>query len=409
MGAVALFAYFKFLFYTPKSCRAKFVESKIIIKHHFMKILSYEEYQDKMKKIKTPADALGFAQEMLAPLMLEANNAEPSAGAGRSRRKFKNPVVEVLPPVSGYRSQASDKELEEKIINLYAKGLTTRDIVNHLKETQGIEMSQSAISGITDKVFPLMKEWQAKPLSSQYPLLYLDGLWFKVRDTGKIVTKCAYIALGINQQGIKEVLGMWIAESEGAKFWLQILSELKSRGVESVLIACVDGLKGFPEAIKTVFPEAEVQVCIVHQIRHTIKFVSHKDRKDLCEDLKSVYAAPSEVVGLQALEEVKQKWPQYSFCINKWEQRWTDLAPFFGYPEQIRRIMYTTNTIENLNRQFRKVTKTTTVFPHDESLLKLLWLAQDEISRTWTAPISNWGQIITQFAILFPDKINTED
>jgi transposase-like protein len=215
--------------------------------------------------------------------------------------------------------------------------------------------------------------------------------------------------LGINQQGIKEVLGIWVAESEGAKFWLQILSELKSRGMESVLIACVDGLKGFPEAIKTVFPEATVQVCIVHQIRHTVKFVSHKDRKELCEDLKNVYAAPSEVVGLQALEEVKQKWPQYSFCINKWEQRWTDLSPFFAYPEQIRRIMYTTNTIENLNRQFRKVTKTTGVFPHDESLLKLLWLAQDEISRAWTLPIGNWGQIISQFAILFPDKINTQN
>ena len=376
------------------------------MEYHFMKTLSYEEYQDKMKKIKTPADALALAQEMLSPLMLESNNAEPTAGPGRGRRKLK---VEVLPPVTNYRQSLPERDLDERIINLYAKGLTTRDISNHLKETYGVEISQSAISGITDKVFPLLKEWQAKPLSSLYPLLYLDGLWFKVREAGKIVTKCAYIALGINQQGMKEVLGIWICESEGAKFWLQVLSEIKSRGVESVLIACVDGLKSFPEAIKTVFPETEVQACIVHQIRHTIKFVSHKDRKALCEDLKNVYAAPSEVVGLQALEEVKQKWPQYSFCLNKWEQRWTDLAPFFGYPEQIRRIMYTTNAIENLNKSFRKVTKTTQVFPHDDALLKLLWLAQDELSRGWTMPVHNWGQIITQFAILFPDKINTQN
>jgi len=177
-------------------------------------------------------------------------------------------------------------------------------------------------------------------------------------------------------------LGFWISETEGAKFWLQVLSELKNRGVESVLIACVDGLKSFPEAIKTVFPDAEVQACIVHQIRHTIKFVSHKDRKNLCEDLKNVYGAPTEVVGLQALEEVKQKWPQYNFCLSKWEQRWTDLSPFFGYLEQIRRIMYITNAIENLNKSFRKVTKTTQVFQHDDVLLELLWLAQDKLSRS---------------------------
>lgn len=299
----------------------------------------------------------------------------------------------------------SESDLEDKIIDLYAKGLTTRDITNHLKDMYGIELSTSSISGITDKVLPSVKEWQARPLSSQYPILYMDGIWFKVKDSGKIISKCAYIALGINVEGHKEVLGIWIAENEGAKFWLQVLTEIKNRGVESVLVACVDGLRGFPDAIKTVYPEAVIQVCVIHQVRHTIKYVSHKDRKNFAEDLKNIYGAPTEEAGLQALDETVKKWPQYNFCLKGWEQRWTELAPFFSYPESIRRIMYTTNAIENLNRQFRKVTKTTVIFPHDESLVKLLWLAQRDLAKRWTTSAHNWGQIISQFTILFPDKV----
>jgi putative transposase len=298
-----------------------------------------------------------------------------------------------------------DNEMDQKIIALYAKGLTTSDIANYLKENHGMSISQSAISTVTDKVYPLIKEWQARPLSSVYTLLYLDGLRFKVRDAGKIVNKCAYIILGIDTMGHKEVLGFWIAETEGAKFWMQILSELQHRGVEEILIACIDGLRGFGEAIKAIYPDAIIQHCIVHQVRHTIKFVSHKDLDPFCKDLKTVYTAPSEEAGKEALAKVQAKWQKYLPFLKTWDDKWPELVPFFSYPEALRRAMYTTNVIENLNRQFRKVTKTTVVFPHDESLVKLLWLAQDDIAKRWTMPIHNWGEIVSQLAILFPDKI----
>lgn len=277
--------------------------------------------------------------------------------------------------------------------------------MNYLQDHHGIDVSQSMISTITDKVYPQIKEWQTRPLSSVYPFIYLDGLHFKVRETGKIVPKCAYIVLGVSDQGYKEVLGIWIGESESAKFWMGILNELKNRGVEEILIACVDGLRGFGEAIKAIYPTAVVQQCIVHQVRHTIKFLPHKDRGPFCDDLKAVYAAPTEDAALEALRQIKEKWPQYQPYLRSWEDKWTELAPFYAYPDQIRKSIYTTNAIENLNRQFRKVTKTTTLFPHDQSLEKLLWLAQDDITRRWSKQVRNWGAILTQLAILFPGKI----
>lgn len=296
-------------------------------------------------------------------------------------------------------------DTEAAVISLYAKGLTTRDITSHLKRVLSVEMSQPSISAVTDKVYPLVKEWQARPLASCYPILYLDGLHFKVRETGKIVPKIAYIALGISQYGQKEVLGIWTSESEGAKFWMGVLTDLKNRGVDDVFIACVDGLKVFPEAIKAVFPQAEVQVCIAHQIRHTMKFVPIKDRKQFCADLRDIYTAPSEQAGMDALKEVADRWPQYRPYLKSWESRWADLAPFFGYPEPIRKMIYTTNAIENLNRQFRKVTKTTTIFPHNDALLKLLWLAQADITQSWTPPSRHWNEVMAQFSILFPDRV----
>jgi putative transposase len=255
-------------------------------------------------------------------------------------------------------------------------------------------------------VFPMVKEWISRPLSACYPILYLDGMRFKVRDAGKIASKVAYIALGVNLQGYKEVLGIWISESEGAKFWMHVLNEIKNRGVDDIIIVCVDGLKGFPDAIQAIYPKAEIQTCIVHQIRHTMMFVPFKDRKRFCEDLKVIYTAPSEDAGLQALKSVEERWPQYRSYLASWEGRWADLAPFFQYPEAIRRMIYTTNAIENLNRQFRKVTKTTIVFPHDDALLKLLWLAQADISQRWTLmTLRGWGEIMAQLAILFPDRV----
>ena len=296
-------------------------------------------------------------------------------------------------------------ENDAMVIDLYSKGLTTRDIANYMRNNHGVEMSQPSVSAITDKVFPLVKEWQARPLSPCYPIIYLDGMHFKVREAGKIASKCAYVALGVTPFGQKEILGIWISETEGAKFWLSVLSDIKNRGVDDVLIVCVDGLKGFPDAIKTIYPKAEVQSCIVHQIRHTVMFIPHKDKEQFCIDLKMVYTAHNEEAGREALHEVMNRWPQYRSYLKSWEDRWADLAPFFSYPEPVRKTIYTTNTIENLNRQFRKVTKTTVVFPHDDALLKLLWLAQTDLSNKWTMPVRNWGEAMAQLTILFPDRV----
>ena len=296
-------------------------------------------------------------------------------------------------------------ETEAMVIDLYAKGLTTRDIVNHLKRAHNIELSQPAISSMTDKVFPFIKDWQMRPLSPCYPILYMDGIHFKVRDAGKIISKVAYVALGFNINGQKDILGIWVSESEGAKFWAHVMNDLKNRGVEDILIACVDGLKGFPEAIRGIFPLADVQVCVVHQIRHTLMFISHKDKKRFAEDLRSVYTASNEERALSALHEMEEHWPQYASYLRTWERRWADLAPFFGYPDSIKRMIYTTNTIENLNRQFRKVTKTTQLFPTDDALIKLLWLAQCDITETWNVTARNWGEVIGEFNYMFPDRI----
>ena len=370
-----------------------------------MKTLTYEEYQRKVGGLKTADDVLAFAKELIAPAtdaIHENNGGSLPIFPRRRRRGFKE---DDLRGTNEKRYEAAENETEERIIALYAKGLTTRDITNYLKDHHGIDISQSMISTITDKVYPQIKEWQSRPLSPVYPFIYLDGLHFKVRESGKIVSKCAYIVLGVNGQGYKEVLGIWIGESEGAKFWMGILNELKNRGVEDVLIVCIDGLRGFSEAIKAIYPSAEIQQCIVHQVRHTIKFLPHKDREAFCDDLKTVYAAPSEEAGHEALERVKEKWPQYQPYLRSWEEKWGELTPFFQYPDQIRKSIYTTNAIESLNRQFRKVTKTTTLFPHDQSLEKLLWLAQDDIAKRWSKQVRNWGAIVTQLAILFPGKI----
>ena len=367
-----------------------------------MKTLTYEEYQKKISSLKTQEDIDAFVKDLTAPV-LEANQDQNKPEV--QRHKLRGSKKFDLPNLQQKRYEATENETEEKIIALYAKGLTTRDITNYLKEQHGIEVSQNTISAVTDKVYPQIKEWQTRALASVYPFIYLDGLHFKVRESGKVVTKCAYIVLGVNSYGMKEVLGIWVGETEGAKFWMQILNELKNRGVQEILIACIDGLRGFSEAIKAIYPSAEIQQCIVHQVRHTIKFLPHKDREAFCDDLKNVYAAPSEQAGWEALDQVKKKWPQYQLYLHSWEEKWSELATFFSYPDQIRKSIYTTNAIENLNRQFRKVTKTTTLFPHDQALEKLLWLAQDDIAGRWTKPVRNWGEILMQMTILFPEKI----
>ena len=380
------------------------------------KVLSYAEYQNRMRHVTTPEEAVAFAQELLAPVMASLTRpalvqAQDTSSRNRTAASGAAVLKRVISPKSGIMPNPDPwydvvgTDTDAMVISLYAKGMTTRDIANYMRTAHGLELSQPGVSTITDKVFPLIKEWQSRSLASCYPIMYLDGLHFKVRESGKIAPKVAYIALGVNQHGQKEVLGIWISESEGAKFWMGVLNDLKNRGIDDIFIACVDGLKGFPEAIKAIFPRADVQVCIAHQIRNTIKFLPHKDRKAFCEDLKTVYTAPSEQAGRDALKVVEDRWPQYRSYLMSWEKRWEDLMPFFSYPEPIRRMMYTTNTIENLNRQFRKVTKTTTIFPHDDSLVKLLWLAQADLANTWKFVVRNWGEAMAQFSILFPDRV----
>jgi transposase-like protein len=374
------------------------------------------EYQDRLRNVRTPEEAGALAQEMLASMLAGLphttatvhDEAEEIEERPRKRQGKRPSIMEIAsrqnPAMSPwYDIAASDKEA--MVISLYAKGLTTRDIASYMKSHHGIELSQPGVSTITDKVFPLVKDWQSRPLSSCYPVMYLDGLHFKVRDGGKIVSKVAYIALGINHYGMKEVVGIWISESESAKFWLGVLNDMKTRGVDDIFVVCVDGLKGFPEAIKTMYPQAEVQVCVVHMIRHTVMFIPHKDREAFCKDLQRVYTAPSEEAGREALREVGERWSHYKAYLKNWENRWEDLAPFFSYPWAIRKMIYTTNAIENLNRQFRKVTKTTTIFPHDESLMKLLWLAQADMTQGKAHTVRNWSEIMAQLSIVFPDRV----
>lgn len=391
-------------------------------------ITPYQSLQSKFKTLKTVEDLSQFLKEIITPtiqavietekakLRMETIEVQPAPRRGRPPRNLKPAIAEIEPEFeeeargkrrSSYRKyETIDDAMEEKVIALYAKGMTTRDVQGYMQDMYRVQLAPETVSSITDKIQPLVKEWQVRPLARMYPILYLDGLHFKVRDAGKIVNKCAYIMLGVSDEGLKEVLGIWIGATEGAKFWLQVLTEIKNRGVEDVLICCIDGLKGFSDAIQTIFPEATIQQCIVHQIRHTMKYVPHRHKKEFCDDLRKIYTAATEEAGRDAIQEVKKKWPQFAVSLRSWENKWAELASYFGYPEQLRRIIYTNNAIENLNRQFRKVTKTSQVFPHDEALAKLLWLAQHDIARKWTSAIHNWGEIMTQIGILFPEKVS---
>lgn len=299
------------------------------------------------------------------------------------------------------------QDMEEKIISMYAKGMTTSDIESHFQELYGIDVSDSTISRITDKVLPIVKEWQERPLEEVYAVVYLDAIHFHVRSEGRIVKKAVYIALGIDMDGRRDVLGMYVGENESAKFWLSILNGLKNRGVRDILIACIDGLTGFPQAISAVFPETEIQHCIIHQIRNSTKFVSYKDLKALMADLKRVYTASTEEIARLELEAFAEKWDdKYPTISKSWNENWATLSTYFKYPEEVRKIIYTTNTVEGFNRQLRKVTKNKSVFPTDDSLLKMLYLAAMDITRKWTGHRQDWGKIRAQLMIYFEDRLN---
>lgn len=297
-------------------------------------------------------------------------------------------------------------DIEKKILSMYAKGMTTRDIDAHIREIYGIEVSDSTISRITDKILPVVKEWQQRPLEEVYAVVFLDAIHYHVRSEGQIVKKAVYIAIGINMSGIKEVLGMWVGENESAKYWLSILNGLKNRGVEDILIACVDGLTGFDNAIEAVYPKTEIQQCIIHQIRNTTRFVSYKDIKALMADLKRVYAAVDEETALYELEAFGEKWnAKYPKIAQSWEANWPKLSTYFKYPQEVRTLIYTTNAIEGFNRQLRKVTKSKAVFPTDDSLLKMLYLAMMDITKKWTGKRREWGVIHSQLEVFFADRL----
>lgn len=300
-------------------------------------------------------------------------------------------------------------ELDKKVISLYAKGMTTSDIQAEIEDLYGITISPSMVSRITDKVMDSAVEWQNRSLDKIYPIVYLDAMYFKVRSNGKIVNKAVYICLGYNMQGYKEILGSWVDEAEGAKFWLKICTDLKNRGVKEILIACMDGLKGLPEAIKTVFPSVNIQTCIVHQIRNSIKYIASKDKKEFIKDLKCVYKASTEELALTHLDDLKDKWgDKYAIVIDSWYNNWSQLSTFFNFSPEIRKMIYTTNTLEGFNRQIRKYTKARTLFPTDQSLSKCVYLATMEIIEKWTQPTPNWGRTLAELSIIFDEQLNDE-
>ena len=300
-------------------------------------------------------------------------------------------------------------ELDKKIISLYAKGMSTRDIQAEVEDLYGITLSPSMISKITDKVIATATEWQNRMLDEIYPIVYLDAMYFKVRSNGKIVNKAVYICLGYTLEGYKDILGIWVDEAEGAKFWLSICNDLKNRGVKKILIACMDGLKGLPQAIKTVFPTVDIQTCIVHQIRNSIKYIASKDKKAFMKDLKEVYKATTEELALAQLDNLKEKWgSKYGMVIDSWYNNWNNLDTFFKFSPQIRKLIYTTNVLEGFNRQVRKFTKVRTIFPTDESLNKCVYLATMEIMEKWTQPIHNWGTTLAELSLYFEEQLRDE-
>ncbi len=304
---------------------------------------------------------------------------------------------------NGSRRQSS---FDEKIIALYARGLSTRDIQGHLREIYGVEVSPTLISNVTATVVEEVQAWQNRPLATVYPIVYLDALIVKIRANGQVSNHAVYLALGVNLEGEKELLGMWVAQTEGAKFWLAVLTELKNRGVQDIFIACVDGLKGFPDAIQAVFPRTQVQLCIVHLVRNSLRFVPWKDLKGVAADLKTIYRAPTREAAEQALLEFADKWDaRFPMISRSWTDNWEHITPFFAYPTEIRRVIYTTNAIEAVNRSLRKVLKTRGALPSEEALFKLLYLALQKITLKWTRPLPHWKAALNRFAIEFEGRV----
>ena len=401
------------------------------------------DYNSEIKKCKTIDDVLGkngLVQRLVKDVLENILEAEMDEHLGRDKYQRQS---DIEPSERNYRNGYSQKnlrssfgtvdldiprdrksefepqivkkyetvcnELDKKIISLYAKGMTTSDIQAEIEDLYGITISPSMVSKITDKVIATATEWQNRMLDKIYPIVYLDAMYFKVRSNGKIVNKAVYICLGYTMEGYKDILGLWVDEAEGAKFWLGICNDLKNRGVKEILIACMDGLKGLPQAIQTVFPSANIQTCIVHQIRNSIKYIASKDKKSFMKDLKEVYKAPTEELALAQLDKLKETWGNsYGMVIDSWYNNWNNLSTFFDFSPRIRKMIYTTNALEGFNRQVRKYTKSRTIFPTDESLNKCVYLATMEIMEKWTQPVPNWGATLAELTLFFTEELKDE-
>lgn len=401
------------------------------------------DYNSEVKKCKTIDDVLGkngLVQRLVKDVLENILEAEMDEHLGRDKYQRQS---DIEPGERNYRNGYSQKnlrssfgdvdldiprdrkaefepqiikkyetvcnELDKKIISLYAKGMTTSDIQAEIEDLYGITISPSMVSKITDKVIATATEWQNRMLDKIYPIVYLDAMYFKVRSNGKIVNKAVYICLGYTMEGYKDILGIWVDEAEGAKFWLGICNDLKNRGVKEILIACMDGLKGLPQAIQTVFPSANIQTCIVHQIRNSIKYIASKDKKSFMKDLKEVYKAPTEELALAQLDKLKETWGNsYGMVIDSWYNNWNNLSTFFDFSPRIRKMIYTTNSLEGFNRQVRKYTKSRTIFPTDESLNKCVYLATMEIMEKWTQPVPNWGATLAELTLFFTEELKDE-
>lgn len=403
-----------------------------------MGLLSKDQLREliKEKHLVTADDVQNMLKEMFAETlqeMLEAeldtelgypkNGSSPEGGNNRRNGHTKKSVrsqygeldIEVprdregdFEPTVVKKHQKDVAGIEEQILALYAKGVTVRDIQAHLNQLYGIEVSPTLISNVTNRIMPLIRDWQSRPLQKAYAVVFLDAIHYKVKQEGHIVNKAVYMVIGIDFDGNKDVLGMWVGEHETSKFWLTVLNELKNRGVEDILICSVDNLNGFSEAITACFPRTEIQKCVVHQIRNSIRYVSYKDTKKLLANLKPVYTAPTEDAALAALDDFEKIWgTKYPLVVQSWRRNWGEITTFFKYPPEIRKLIYTTNMIESYHRQLRKVTKGKAVFPNDESLLKMLYLVTQDVMLRWTGRIHNWGQILLQLSVFFPDRVKS--
>jgi len=390
--------------------------------------------QDLARGVKSERDLAALTQDLLKITVEASLNAEMDAhlgytkhspdgyGSGNSRNgygtkqlKSGHGIIEIetprdrngsFEPQFVAKNQTRLTHFDDKILTLYAKGMSTRDIVETFRELYGADISPTLVSNVTEAVLGKVIEWQSRPLDALYPILYLDCIVVKIRQDKRVINKAVYLALGVNLEGKKELLGLWLSENEGAKFWLSVMTELKNRGVKDVLIACVDGLTGFPEAIATAFPKTQVQLCIVHMVRNSLRFVSWKDRKQVAAGLKKIYQSVTVTQAEQELEAFAEQWDrQYPSISRAWRSHWANLIAFFDYPDEIRKIIYTTNAIESINSVIRKATDQRKLFPNDDAALKVIYLAIENAAKKWSMPLRDWKPAINQFMIMFPDRM----